>query len=629
MSDSAGKQSTAEQAVPVNTPSISGEMGPALAGPQADMLALQGDAGNGAVAAAFNGGNGRSLDSQTRAFMESRFGHSFNQVRVHTGETAARASRALQADAFAYGQNIWFNRGLYSPGTDAGRYLLAHELAHTIQQRGGAPTPQTKPAVGTIHHPAESNADLAADAVMGNGRLPTISRSQPMIRRTPTVTAVNGQPNQRIVQMDDGKKYRVTRHVRLVDANVPYTPGPSVTPHIDRTNIWLQIDWCEGQTRGDIRIGADVPQQAQQMLRNAGEAIIQGRGLNVDTVLNDIDITPFVSVTITQSGRFRFSGRADVTVDPFGGGDVTRGRGSLELETPYGTFRGGLSGGEVPGTGRTDIRPEIGWEIPLDPVPRVECPVRHRVEIVPQVTYTCEEEIPEHPETRTRPVTRTRSVYLYFHYAEPILETDARMPGKALNDTNLPELRSLLQDRWQVSQIAGYASPEGPMEQRPGSQFQGNRRLSEQRAEATHDLITAECAPTPSLLRMREPQSCFTEDFQLVVGEELYSPEPDEQGREAAGRPLALSAVGSFLSEENEGREGRHRTPELEQQLEARRSSPQRQAELVYPLLRRAEISLTREETESYQVTIPADWRRLESCPAEVEQAVEDSFNGS
>jgi hypothetical protein len=625
MSDSAGKQTAVTQAAPSNTPPVSAALVPALTGAQAEMLALQGDAGNDAVNAALNGGNGRSLDSQTRAFMESRFGHSFNQVRVHTGDTAARASSALGADAFALGQNIWFNRGRYNPGSETGQHLLAHELAHTLQQRGGAVTPQTKLSLGTVHHPAETNADRVADAVMGNGRLPTINRSHPIIRRKPTVTAVNGRSDQRLVQMDDGKKYRVTRRVRLVEKKTTKTKGPSVTPHIDLNNVWLQIDWCEGDTQGKVEIGANVPKQAQELLKNAGQAIISGK--DISTVLDGIDVTPYVSVTVTQSGKFQFSAKSEVTVDPTNG-KVTRGGGSLGLDLPDIQFRGGVTGGEVPGTGQSDVRVEGKIVIPFGKksVPKVTCPVEHHVEIVPEVTLTCEEEIPEHPETRTRPVTRTKSVYLYFHYSEPNLETDPKMPGKALNDANLPELDSLLQSNWQVNRITGYASPEGPMEQKPGSKFEGNQKLSEDRAIAARDLITAKNPPIPSLLQMRQPKPTFTEDFQLVVGKELYSPEPDENGREATGNPLAKAAVGDFLSEDNQKKEERHRTPELEKKLEARRNSPQKQAELVYPLLRRAEIDLTRQETESYQVTVPAEWRPLASCPPEVQQAVEGSF---
>lgn len=631
MSDSsAGKQAATEKAAPVIPQAISPELGPTLAGPQADLLALQGDAGNEAVTAALNDGNGRSLDSQTRAFMESHFGRSFNQVRVHTGENAVRANSALQSDAFAYGQNIWFNRGQYNPTTETGKHLLAHELAHTIQQRAGAVEPQTKITVGTSHNPAETKADLAADAVLGNGRLPTLNRVTPMIRRKPTVTKVQGKTNQYIVETkgsdtQSSKRYRVTRNVEMVKKTETYrsSKGPSLKGKINKDNVWIQVDWCEGQTKGEVKVGADIPKQAQQLLKNTGQAIIGKKDPDIDTILKGVNITPFVSVTITQSGEFRFSAKGELTASPLKK-KVTRGAAKLDLDTPVGRFSAGVSAGEVPGTGRTDIRPEIGYSIPLGSVPKVSCPRRHRVQLRPKVTYTCEEWIPPHPVTRTRTVKKTKSVYLYYHYAKPELEKDPRMPGKALNDKNLPELYALLQSRWQVNRIAGYASPEGPLEQRPGSKFQGNRKLSEERALAAKNLIAEKCKP--SLLDMRQRPSCFTDDFQTVVGNELYSPAPDESGKEVKGTPLAKASVGSFLSEENKEREARHRTPELEKKLEARKNSPQKQAELVYPLLRRAEINLTRQETEKYQETIEGKWQSKDPCPTNVVRAVEDSL---
>ncbi len=87
---------------------------------------------------------GTPLDGGTREFMESRFGHDFSQVRVHTDATADRAAGSIRARAFTQGSNIWFARGQYQPNNEAGRRLLAHELTHTIQQQGGAP------ALGTI-----------------------------------------------------------------------------------------------------------------------------------------------------------------------------------------------------------------------------------------------------------------------------------------------------------------------------------------------------------------------------------------------------------------------------------------------------------------------------------------------
>jgi hypothetical protein len=69
--------------------------------------------------------------------MESRFGHDFGQVRVHTDGQAAESARAVSAKAYAVGSDIVFNRGEYQPRTAAGLGSLAHELAHVVQQRAG------------------------------------------------------------------------------------------------------------------------------------------------------------------------------------------------------------------------------------------------------------------------------------------------------------------------------------------------------------------------------------------------------------------------------------------------------------------------------------------------------------
>ena len=80
---------------------------------------------------------GRPLESGTRRFMESRFGHDFGSVRVHTDAAASRMNEALGARAFAYGSDIYFDSGEYRTHSGEGRRLLAHELTHVIQQQGG------------------------------------------------------------------------------------------------------------------------------------------------------------------------------------------------------------------------------------------------------------------------------------------------------------------------------------------------------------------------------------------------------------------------------------------------------------------------------------------------------------
>jgi Domain of unknown function (DUF4157) len=81
---------------------------------------------------------GQSLDQEARAFFEPRFGHDFSRIRVHTDAAAAQSAAALGAAAYTVGSHVAFAAGRYSPATDPGRRLLAHELVHTIQQRAGA-----------------------------------------------------------------------------------------------------------------------------------------------------------------------------------------------------------------------------------------------------------------------------------------------------------------------------------------------------------------------------------------------------------------------------------------------------------------------------------------------------------
>jgi Domain of unknown function (DUF4157) len=81
---------------------------------------------------------GYPLDAATRAFFEPRFGHDFSAVRVHTGTRAAESAAAVNALAYTVGQDVVFADGRYAPTGTETRRLLAHELAHVVQQGRGA-----------------------------------------------------------------------------------------------------------------------------------------------------------------------------------------------------------------------------------------------------------------------------------------------------------------------------------------------------------------------------------------------------------------------------------------------------------------------------------------------------------
>lgn len=82
------------------------------------------------------GGGGEKMDDNTRGQMENAFGHDFSNVNIHRDSKAAQMNDQLGAQAFTHGNDIYFNEGKYSPESNEGRHLLAHELTHTIQQGG-------------------------------------------------------------------------------------------------------------------------------------------------------------------------------------------------------------------------------------------------------------------------------------------------------------------------------------------------------------------------------------------------------------------------------------------------------------------------------------------------------------
>jgi hypothetical protein len=84
---------------------------------------------------------GEPLDKATRSFMEQRLGHDFSAVRVHVDGKAAASAQAVQAVAYTVGTHVVFANGKASSETTEGRYLLAHELSHVIQQSRGGPAP--------------------------------------------------------------------------------------------------------------------------------------------------------------------------------------------------------------------------------------------------------------------------------------------------------------------------------------------------------------------------------------------------------------------------------------------------------------------------------------------------------
>jgi hypothetical protein len=113
-------------------------------------------------------GSGASLGGDVRSRMETGFGHDFSRVRVHTDSRAAELSDRLNARAFTVGSDVAFAAGEYRPGTLVGDALIAHELAHVLQQQDARVSASPQRIDGAQYDGLEQDADNAAVSVMSS-----------------------------------------------------------------------------------------------------------------------------------------------------------------------------------------------------------------------------------------------------------------------------------------------------------------------------------------------------------------------------------------------------------------------------------------------------------------------------
>ena len=133
------------------------------------------------------GHRGRPLGLAARRYFEPRFGHDFSQVRIYSDGRAARSASTLGARAYTVGEAIVFNDGEYALERPSGQHLLAHELAHVVQQRrGGARAPVAgDPGL-------EAAAQSAADEVVRGRSVAVTGAAAIGIARQPQARGAEG-----------------------------------------------------------------------------------------------------------------------------------------------------------------------------------------------------------------------------------------------------------------------------------------------------------------------------------------------------------------------------------------------------------------------------------------------------
>lgn len=313
-------------------------------------------------------GTGQPLDKPVRDQMERSFGESFSNVRVHTDRAAADAARGLDARAFATGQDIVFGDGTFRPDTPQGKGLLAHELAHTIQQRGSRPGTQKASDIVPPDDPLEQQAERASNDVMRGvrpGPVSTISRSPllrsgaPVIQRQPAAAPpppaqtgpdaggyfVIGLGNLKIKQEEIEKAKNKGRYTK--DLSAMSLPG------LKLKDLTLDLN----RSTGEVKQGRVATQAAIPFVKFPGKGgpvvEIDKEGKASLEVKAHLDIpalnSPAIDVTLKQGEVF-----AEVTI----ASDKLKPPGIPKLKIPQAAVTVGIAGGKLYGTGQVGLEYE-------------------------------------------------------------------------------------------------------------------------------------------------------------------------------------------------------------------------------------------------------------------------------
>jgi Domain of unknown function (DUF4157) len=196
--------------------------GPASSRGTAAMLELQRTVGNAGVVQMLadeaatespvldvvGSGGGEPLHDSTRDSMESAFGQSFADVRVHTDERASGSAASVGANAYTVGNDIVFKSGQFDPSSESGQKTLAHELTHVVQQRSGPVDGSDAPGGIRLSDPSdrferaadETASQVVSNASVGGGGVASASDASAMTQRDMDETS---EAIQRTVQRQD------------------------------------------------------------------------------------------------------------------------------------------------------------------------------------------------------------------------------------------------------------------------------------------------------------------------------------------------------------------------------------------------------------------------------------------
>ena len=258
---------------------------------------------------------GQPLSPPLRARLEPLYRTSFADVRIHDDAASHTAARGLNAQAFTVGQHLHFGARHYRPDSNAGLHLLAHELTHTVQQRGAA----TGPALASLvidppDTPLEREAETQADAVLaGRGTPPRAGSAgsgvQARLQRAPAGSgAASGGTGTAEREIDATHSTQVTREVVAVPCTRDNIRKEAVT-RSSKVLFWdeqaqavkARYQVCNGKVQLDTGAtldAKDVSRAATDLMDRVGRD---------PAAANDALRDAVNSATISASGHISFS----------------------------------------------------------------------------------------------------------------------------------------------------------------------------------------------------------------------------------------------------------------------------------------------------------------------------------